>query len=110
MAVLKIEIPIVDIELYQGNHRAFEIAVTTDGEPLDLSDAEFKMTIKPQHGSEFDMPSESLTVAENVITLTFPADLTLSAMWRQAQYDILNVAKRQTLLRGKIKLLGAVTK
>ena len=107
---LKAQIPTVNIEIAAGNRRAFEIAITADGQPYDLAAASLKMRIQPLHGGEAIDGSHLLTVAGNVLTLTLPPELTADAAWRTARYDILNETAAQTLMRGEIRRIEVVTK
>ena len=107
---LKAQIPTVNIEIAAGNRRAFEIAITADGQPYDLAAANLKMHIQPIHGREVIDGSGLLTVAGNVLTLTLPPELTADAAWRTARYDILNETAAQTLMRGEIRRIEVVTK
>ena len=107
---LKAQIPTVNIEIAAGNRRAFEIAVTADGQPYDLEAASLKMRIQPLPiGKSVDV-SHLMSVAGNVLTLTLPPELTADATWQTARYDILNTTAAQTLLRGEIRRIEVVTK
>lgn len=105
---IKAQIPTVNIEIPTGNARRFEISITSDGKPYDLSSFDLKMTFRPSVGGEFD-GSENLTKDGQVLFLTFPPEFSKNAKWRRAKYDILNVSTRHTLIRGEICLLEVVT-
>lgn len=108
MIKIKAEIPIINIEIPRGNARRFDVTVTADGKPFDLSAANLKMMVKPSTGGTFETTG-NIHVAENVLTLEFPPDFSRDAKWRRAKYDILNVSTRHTLIRGEICLLEVVT-
>nr|DAN36192.1 MAG TPA: BppU domain protein [Caudoviricetes sp.] len=108
MIKIKAEIPIVNIEIPRGNARRFEITVTAEGKPFDLSSAKLKMMVESSIGETFDATA-NIKVAENVLTLEFPPEFSKDAKWRRAKYDILNVSTRHTLIRGEIFLLEVVT-
>lgn len=108
MIKIKAEIPIVNIEIPRGNARRFEITVTAEGKPFDLSSAKLKMMVESSIGETFDATA-NIKVAENVLTLEFPPEFSKDAKWRRAKYDILNVSTRHTLIRGEICLLEVVT-
>lgn len=105
---IKAEIPIINIEIPRGNARRFEVTVTADGKPFDLSAANLKMMVEPSTGEKFETIG-NIQVAENVLTLEFPPEFSKDAKWRRAKYDILNVSTRHTLIRGEICLLEVVT-
>lgn len=106
---IKAHIPTVDIEIPTGNARRFEISITSDGKPYDLSSFDLKMTFRPSVGGEFD-GSENLTKDGQGLFLTFPPEFSAGVNWRRARYDILNVSTHQTLIRGEIRLLEVITK
>lgn len=108
MIKIKAEIPIINIEIPRGNARRFEVTVTADGKPFDLSTANLKMMVKPSTGGMLDTTA-NIKVSENVLTLEFPPEFSKDAKWRRAKYDILNVSTRHTLIRGEICLLEVVT-
>lgn len=108
MIKIKAEIPIINIEIPRGNARRFEVTVTADGKPFDLSTANLKMMVKPNTGGMFET-TRNIQVSENVLTLEFPPEFSKDAKWRRAKYDILNVSTRHTLIRGEICLLEVVT-
>lgn len=108
MIKIKAEIPIINIEIPRGNARRFEVTVTADGKPFDLSTADLKMMVEPSTGETFEATA-NIQVAENVLTLEFPPEFSKTAKWRRAKYDILNVSTRHTLVRGEICLLEVVT-
>ena len=68
MIKIKSEIPIINIEIPRGNARRFEVTVTADGKPFDLSTANLKMMAKPSTGGTFDTTA-NIHVAENALTL-----------------------------------------
>ncbi len=106
---IKAQIPTVNIEIPTGNARRFEISITSDGKPYDLSSFDLKMTFRPSVGGEFD-GSENLTKDGQVLFLTFPPEFSAGVKWRRARYDILNASTHQTLIRGEIELLEVITK
>lgn len=108
MIKIKAEIPIINIEIPRGNARRFEVTVTADGKPFDLSTANLKMMVVPSTGGMFEATA-NIKVAENVLTLEFPPEFSKNVKWRRAKYDILNVSTRHTLIRGEICLLEVVT-
>lgn len=108
MIRIKAEIPIINIEIPRGNARRFEVTVTADGKPFDLSAANLKMMVCPSTGEKFETTA-NVKVAENVLTIEFPPEFSKNAKWRRAKYDILNVSTRHTLIRGEICLLEVVT-
>ena len=105
---IRADIPTVNIEMPVGNARRFEVTVTADGKPFDLSTANLKMMVVPNTGEKFEATA-NIKVAENVLTLEFPPEFSKNAKWRRAKYDILNVSTRHTLIRGEICLLEVVT-
>lgn len=106
---IKAHIPTVNIEIPIGNARRFEVTVTADGKPFDLSAAELKMMVAPSVGLAFET-TENIRAVSNVLTLDFPPDFSRDAKWRRAKYDVLNVSTRHTLMRGEICLLEVVTR
>ena len=106
---IRADIPTVNIEMPVGNARRFEVTVTVDGQPFDLSAAELKMMVAPSVGLAFETTG-NIQVVGNVLTLDFPPDFSRYAKWRRAKYDILNVSTRHTLIRGEICLLEVVTR
>lgn len=50
MIKIKAEIPIINIEIPRGNARRFEVTVTADGKPFDLSTANLKMMVAAAFG------------------------------------------------------------
>jgi protein-L-isoaspartate O-methyltransferase len=106
---IRADIPTVNIEMPIGNARRFEVTVTVDGKPFDLSAAELKMMVAPSVGLAFETTG-NIQVVGNVLTLDFPPDFSRDAKWRRAKYDILNVSTRHTLMRGEICLLEVVTR
>lgn len=108
MIKIKAEIPIINIEIPRGNARRFEVTVTADGKPFDLSTANLKMMVVPNTGEKFETTA-NVKAAENVLTIEFPPEFSKTAKWRRAKYDILNVSTRHTLIRGEICLLEVVT-
>lgn len=108
MIKIKAEIPIINIEIPRGNARRFEVTVTADGKPFDLSTANLKMMVCPSTGAKFEATA-NIKVVENALTLEFPPEFSKDVKWRRAKYDILNVSTRHTLIRGEICLLEVVT-
>lgn len=108
MIKIKAEIPIINIEIPRGNARRFEVTVTADGKPFDLSTANLKMMVCPSTGGKFETTA-NIKVVENALTLEFPPEFSKNAKWRRAKYDILNVSTQHTLIRGEICLLEVVT-
>ena len=102
------------MKLIRGDDTDITVTLLQDDAPFDLSQiARIDLHAKAQGRIVIKLSTtdNSIEIVGGEIVLHFDRELTLSAMWRQADYDMQIVigTKVQTVLSGTIELVHDIT-